>query len=142
MATTKDTAGMLMVGILNIISCYMCGFLTYRYGKQLGVPSKIPWALFQISYGTMPFFGLWDNIVRISKYSNRDMAGMSAFFSVLTLMFLVSAALIDNKIYNITWNLKHILFYSFIIIPFWLILFLVPSLHDIAYAIYPICMLP
>lgn len=142
MSDVKNTIGMLFVGIINVLSCYIAAFITYRFGKRLNVSSSIPWCLLQISYGTMPFFGLWDNLVRISKYDNRDMNGFSSFFSVMTLMFLGSATIIDSKLGNIQWNIKHILIYLFIIIPFWLILFLVEELDKIAYSIYPLCMLP
>eukprot|EP01084_Bolivina_argentea_P303726 524453_1 len=142
MSDAKNTVGMLILGIINVLSCYIAGFMTYKHGKKLNVNSKTPWCLLQLSYGTMPFFGLWDSLIRISKYDNRDMNGLSSFFSVMTLMFLVSATLIDNKICNISWNIKHMLIYMFIIIPFWLILFLVPALDTIAYSVYPLCMLP
>eukprot|EP01083_Nonionella_stella_P053321 141085_1 len=140
MSNVKNTVGMLVVGIVNVLSCYTAAFVTYWIGKKLNVASRIPWCLLQISYGTMPFFGLWDNLIRISTYSNRDMNGLSSFFSVTTLMFLVSAALIDNK--YVSWNLKHVVFYVLLAIPFWLILFLVPSLNQVADLVYPICMLP
>ena len=142
MTEVKNQVGMLFVGLINVLSCYIAGIIIWKFGKELNVASSIPWCLLQISYGTMPFFGLWDNLVRISEYNNRDMNGFSSFFSVMTLMFLASATIIDSKLVNITWNLKHILVYLLIIIPFWLILFLVPQLDSIAYAIYPICMLP
>ena len=138
MVSESNIVGMLAFGVINVLSCYIAGFVTYRYGEKLNVWSAIPWALLQISYGTMPFFGLWDELVGYDRY----MDALSAFFSIMTMMFLISATIIDSKCCNIKWNLKHVLFYIFVIIPFWLILFLIPELHTISDVIYPICILP
>lgn len=157
MVEAKNQVGMLILGIFNILSCYIIGvyiLVQNRYycfqnhgnfGPSSNYPrSRVFWALMSLSYGTMPFFGLWDNIVRITEYSNRDMAGLSAFFSVMTLMFLFSANSIDYRLFgkchkysSLCLTIIHI-----IIAIFWLVLFLVPQLNNIAYAIYPRCMLP
>ena len=72
MVEAKDQVGMLIVGIFNILSCYAAGVYILIENthncclrNQL-IPnsyprSKIFWALMSFSYGTMPFFGLWDN---------------------------------------------------------------------------------
>ena len=96
MATETATAIMLAIGIINIVSCYGAAMATFLFGQRLEVNSTMPWMLLQLSYGTMPWFGLWDDLVWTSKYSNPTMNGFSSFFSVMTMCFLVSAAFIDN----------------------------------------------
>lgn len=138
MSNVAVDIGLLAVGIINVLSCYIAGFITYRYGKKLNVSSSIPWCLLQISYGTMPIFGLWEELVGDHWY----MHSFSRFFSIMTMMFLTSATIIDSKICSIKWSIKHVLLYILVIIPFWVILLFVPELSDIADEIFPICILP
>ena len=157
MTDVKDQVGMLFVGILNILTCYAGGIYILVENKKCCIqqhgdtgrssdypPSRIFWGLMSLSYGTMPFFGLWDNIVRITEYSNEDMAGLSAFFSVMTLMFLFTATSIDYKLFGKCGTFSNfcLLMTHIIISLFWLLLFLIPDLRNIAYQIYPRCMLP
>lgn len=118
---------------------------THKDRTSWHYPQSRPfWGLMALSYGTMPLFGLWDNIVFISKYSNEYLAGFSAFFSVMTLIFLFTSNAIDVNLFGKCNQLNntYISIILVIISIIVLLLFEIESLRFIGYMLYPVCILP
>jgi len=119
----------------NILSCWICGaYILYTKPRY---SSFLSWAFVFICYGSMPIFGGGDTYAGFGDNFYFD--GLSAFFSLLSVIFVLSASGIDVDI--IPFNNTHKITLSATVILVG-ILCLVEPLESVRNVIYPLGALP
>lgn len=120
----------------NSVTCWALGAYTLRAKPPF--PSKLSWGLCFLSYGTMPIFGGGDTFAGFEDCFICD--GLSAFFSMSSVVFILSAALLDAEL-GFTFSTAYRITLG-AVISLLAMICLVPELLSARNLIYPYSMVP